>query len=129
MQKQELRAAVSLAAVFSVRMLGLFMIYPVFAAFARQLAGATPSKIGLALGIYGLSQGLLQMPFGLLSDRIRIVAIPRWGTFRLASMNSESVISRPVILTGFSRIRGRLHCGEAMEMQKSDQEEVVHRSR
>lgn len=70
MQKQELRAAVSLAAVFSVRMLGLFMIYPVFAVFARQLAGATPYKIGLALGIYGLSQGLLQMPFGLLSDRV-----------------------------------------------------------
>ncbi|HVC31308.1 MAG TPA: MFS transporter, partial [Steroidobacteraceae bacterium] len=66
----ELRASTSLAAVFAVRMLGLFMIYPVFAAFARQLAGATPYKIGLALGIYGLSQGLLQMPFGLLSDRI-----------------------------------------------------------
>ncbi|MGH8295868.1 MAG: MFS transporter [Steroidobacteraceae bacterium] len=70
MEKQELRAALSLAAVFSVRMLGLFMIYPVFAAFAGQLAGATPYKIGLALGIYGLSQGLLQMPFGLISDRI-----------------------------------------------------------
>ncbi|HET9106035.1 MAG TPA: MFS transporter [Steroidobacteraceae bacterium] len=70
MEKQELRAATSLAAVFSVRMLGLFMIYPVFAAFARHLAGATPYKIGLALGIYGLSQGLLQMPFGLLSDRL-----------------------------------------------------------
>ncbi len=69
MEKQELRASTSLAAVFSVRMLGLFMIYPVFAAFARQLTGATAYKIGLALGIYGLSQGLLQIPFGLLSDR------------------------------------------------------------
>ena len=69
MEKQEFRAAASLAAVFSVRMLGLFMIYPVFAAFAHQLAGATAYKIGLALGIYGLSQGLLQIPFGLLSDR------------------------------------------------------------
>ena len=70
MEKHELRAAVSLAAVFSVRMLGLFMIYPVFAAFARHLAGATPYKIGVALGIYGLSQGVLQIPFGALSDRI-----------------------------------------------------------
>jgi MFS family permease len=69
MQKQELRAVGSLAAVFSVRLLGLFMIYPVFADYARQLAGATPFKTGLALGIYGLSQGLLQIPFGLLSDR------------------------------------------------------------
>ena len=70
MPKHELRAATSLAAVFSVRMLGLFMIYPVFALFARGLSGATPYTIGLALGIYGLTQGLLQMPFGLLSDRL-----------------------------------------------------------
>jgi MFS family permease len=66
----DFRAAGSLAAVFSVRLLGLFMIYPVFAAYGRQLVGATPYKIGLALGIYGLSQGLLQIPFGLLSDKI-----------------------------------------------------------
>jgi MFS family permease len=70
MNKQEFRAAGSLAAVFSVRLLGLFMIYPVFAAYARDLSGATPYLIGEALGIYGLTQGLLQIPFGLLSDRI-----------------------------------------------------------
>ncbi len=70
MNRHEIRAAVSLATVFSVRLLGLFMIYPVFAAYARHLAGATPTRIGLALGAYGLSQGLLQIPFGLLSDRI-----------------------------------------------------------
>ena len=70
MEKHELRAASSLAAVFSVRMLGLFMVYPVFAAFAGHLAGATPYRIGVALGIYGLSQGALQIPFGALSDRI-----------------------------------------------------------
>ncbi len=70
MERQELRAAGALAAVFSVRLLGLFMIYPVFAAYARTLSGATPYLIGEALGIYGLTQGLLQIPFGLLSDRI-----------------------------------------------------------
>ena len=70
MDKQEFRAASSLAAVFSVRLLGLFMIYPVFAAYAGHLSGSTPFKIGLALGIYGLSQGLLQIPFGILSDRV-----------------------------------------------------------
>jgi MFS family permease len=69
MNNQEFRAAGSLAAVFSVRLLGLFMIYPVFAAYARGLTGATPYLIGEALGIYGLTQGLLQIPFGLLSDR------------------------------------------------------------
>src|SRR5580658_7014913 len=70
MDKQEFRATSSLAAVFSVRLLGLFMIYPVFADYAGHLAGATQYRTGLALGIYGLSQGLLQIPFGLLSDRI-----------------------------------------------------------
>jgi len=70
MNRQEWRAAGSLAAVFSVRLLGLFMIYPVFAAYARGLSGASPYLIGEALGIYGLTQGLLQIPFGLLSDRI-----------------------------------------------------------
>src|SRR5208282_3520044 len=70
MQRQELRAAGSLAAVFSVRLLCLFMIYPVFAAYAQNLSGANPYLIGEALGIYGLSQGLLQIPFGLLSDRV-----------------------------------------------------------
>jgi MFS family permease len=70
MEKQELRAAGSLAAVFCVRLLGLFMIYPVFAAYARNLSGANPYLIGEALGIYGLTQGLLQIPFGLLSDKV-----------------------------------------------------------
>ena len=70
MERQEFRAAGSLAAVFSVRLLGLFMIYPVFAAYARNLSGANPYLIGEALGIYGLSQGLLQIPFGLLSDKL-----------------------------------------------------------
>ena len=70
MKSQEFRAAGALAAVFSVRLLGLFMIYPVFAAYAGTLTGANPYLIGEALGIYGLTQGVLQIPFGLLSDRI-----------------------------------------------------------
>lgn len=70
MQQGELRATGALAAVFAMRLLGLFMIYPVFAGYALHLHGATPMLIGLALGAYGLTQGLLQIPFGLLSDRI-----------------------------------------------------------
>jgi MFS family permease len=69
MQPAEFRATTSLALVFSVRLLGLFMVYPVFAAYAGGLGGATPYLIGEALGIYGLTQGLLQIPFGLLSDK------------------------------------------------------------
>ncbi len=58
-----------IAALFSFRMLGLFMLIPVFTLYAGELTGATPTTIGIALGVYGLSQGLLQIPFGMLSDR------------------------------------------------------------
>jgi len=66
----ERRSSFSLAFIFALRMMGLFMIYPVFAVFAQQLRGSTPALIGLALGIYGLTQAVLQIPFGMLSDRI-----------------------------------------------------------
>ena len=70
MTSTETRAAFSLAGIFSLRMLGLFMIYPVFTFYAEHLAGSTPLTVGLALGAYGLTQALLQIPFGMLSDRI-----------------------------------------------------------
>jgi len=66
----EQRAAAGLAGIYALRMLGLFLILPVFAVQAQSLAGATPLLIGLAIGAYGLTQALLQIPFGLLSDRI-----------------------------------------------------------
>lgn len=70
MNQLERRTAFSLAAVFAVRMLGLFMILPVLPLFAKDLEHATPFLIGLTIGIYGLTQALLQIPLGLLSDRI-----------------------------------------------------------
>ena len=70
MTSSERRATIGLAGVYGFRMLGLFLILPVFAVFAVDLEGATPLLIGLAVGIYGLTQALLQIPFGLLSDRI-----------------------------------------------------------
>lgn len=66
----EKRAAVALALVFSTRMLGLFMLLPVFALYGEQLAGFSPLWIGLAIGAYGLTQAVLQIPFGWLSDKI-----------------------------------------------------------
>ena len=70
MLKTEKRAAMSLALVYALRMLGLFMILPVFSLHAHEYTGATPVLIGLAIGIYGLTQGLFQLPFGFLSDRV-----------------------------------------------------------
>jgi MFS family permease len=65
----EKKAAFSLASVFGVRMLGLFMILPVFAIYGEQLIGYSPLWIGLAIGAYGLTQALLQIPMGILSDK------------------------------------------------------------
>lgn len=66
----ERRAVLGLAALYSLRMLGLFMVLPLLAVYAAGLAGASPATIGLALGAYGLTQALLQIPLGWLSDRI-----------------------------------------------------------
>ncbi len=69
MSEQEKRASLGLAGIFSMRMLGLFMILPVMALYTEHLDGITPVLLGLSISIYGLTQALLQIPFGLMSDR------------------------------------------------------------
>jgi MFS family permease len=67
----ERRASLSLAFIYAMRMLGLFLVLPVFALEApRYPGGDDPALVGLAMGIYGLTQGLLQLPFGMASDRL-----------------------------------------------------------
>ena len=66
----ELRATWGLGTVFSLRMLGMFMVLPVLTTYGMALQGASEALIGLAIGIYGLAQAVFQIPFGLLSDRI-----------------------------------------------------------
>ncbi|MCP3678819.1 MAG: MFS transporter [Gammaproteobacteria bacterium] len=70
MSDKEWRGTLSLASIYSARMLGLFMILPVFSVYAQTLRGTSPFLIGLALGVYGLAQACLQIPFGLVSDII-----------------------------------------------------------
>ena len=65
----EKRAAVSLALIFSMRMLGLFMLMPILAIYGQELEGVSPLWIGIAIGAYGLTQALFQIPMGWLSDR------------------------------------------------------------
>ena len=69
MSSLEKRAVAALCGIFSLRMLGLFMFLPVFSVHAHAYPGHTPLLIGIAIGIYGLTQGLFQIPFGVLSDR------------------------------------------------------------
>jgi MFS family permease len=70
MTPTERRASAALASIFALRMLGLFLVLPVFALEARKYPGGEdPALLGLAMGIYGLTQGFLQLPFGIASDR------------------------------------------------------------
>jgi MFS family permease len=76
MSPLELRASLSLASLFALRMLGLFLILPVLAIHARHLPGGdSQTLVGIALGAFGLTQGILQIPYGMASDR--------WGRKRL----------------------------------------------
>ena len=70
MSRQELRSSLWLASLYAIRMLGLFLVLPVFALHARQLPGGDdPAWVGFAFGAYGLTQALLQIPYGAASDR------------------------------------------------------------
>jgi MFS family permease len=79
MTRTEIRASSSLASIFALRMLGLFLILPVFAVHARTLPGGdNATLVGLAMGIYGLTQSFGQIPFGVASDkygRKRVIVI------------------------------------------------------
>ncbi|MDX1452184.1 MAG: MFS transporter [Oleiphilaceae bacterium] len=69
MTPSERKSVLSLAMLYAMRMLGLFMVLPVFVLYGQDLEAATPELLGLAIGAYGLSQALLQIPYGSLSDR------------------------------------------------------------
>ncbi|MBX2868560.1 MAG: MFS transporter [Acidiferrobacterales bacterium] len=78
MNSAELRAILALSAISSLRIFGLFLLLPVLAIYAAEYPDSSPFTIGLALGIYGLTQAILQIPFGLMSDRIgrkRVITI------------------------------------------------------
>ena len=66
----ERRAVATLAVIYAVRMLGLFLLLPVLALYAGAMPGGTPLMAGLAVGAYGLAQALMQIPFGVWSDRL-----------------------------------------------------------
>ncbi|MEB0206251.1 MFS transporter [Pseudomonas sp. CCC3.1] len=96
MSGSETRAASGLALVFAFRMLGMFMVLPVLATYGMDLAGATPALIGLAIGAYGLTQAIFQIPFGIISDRIGRRPVIYLGliVFALGSVlaaNSDSI--------------------------------------
>jgi MFS family permease len=99
----ERRASVSLALIFALRMLGLFLVLPVFALEAAKYPGGSdPVMVGLAMGIYGLTQGLLQIPFGMASDRLgrKRVIIIGLVIFAAGSLLAAAATTLPWLLAG-----------------------------
>lgn len=111
MNSLERRSVSALALVYAMRMVGLFMVMPVFVLLGDDLEGATPALIGLAIGIYGLGQAVFQIPFGMLSDRFgrkRMIYIGlvlfAMGSLLAASADSIYVVIAGRILQGAGAI-------------------------
>lgn len=103
MTRTELRASGSLASIFALRMLGLFLVLPVFALEARKYPGGDdPALIGLAMGIYGLTQAMLQIPLGVASDRLGRKRVIIFGLliFALGSLVAGSADTLMGVLAG-----------------------------
>jgi MFS family permease len=103
MTPTELRASVGLASIFGLRMLGMFLILPVFALYAEHLpGGSNHTMIGLALGAYGLTQALLQLPFGIASDKFGRKRVIYFGLalFAIGSFIAASATTIEGIILG-----------------------------
>jgi MFS family permease len=99
----ERRSSFSLAAIYAMRMLGLFLVLPVFALEAPKYPGGDdPARVGLAMGIYGLTQGLLQLPFGMASDRLGRKRVIIFGllVFAAGSLLAAVATSLSVLIAG-----------------------------
>ncbi len=126
----ERKATFSLAAIYALRMLGLFMILPVLSLFAEQLEGSTPLLIGLAISIYGLTQALLQIPFGLMSDRFGRKKIIIIGLILFASGSIIAAVSNTIYGILFGRaLQGSGAIAAAIMALVADLTQEAHRTK
>jgi len=111
----ERRATFSLASIFALRMLGLFLVLPVFALEARKLPGGDDVQlVGLAMGVYGLTQGILQIPFGTASDRFGRKRVMVHGTGHFCHRQCRGGVGADAGLAGGGACGagcGRYFCG------------------
>ncbi len=130
MTAMEKRATLSLASIYALRMLGLFMILPVLSLFAEQMEGATPMLIGLAISVYGLTQAVLQIPFGLLSDRFGRKKIIVIGLILFSAGSVVAAVSTSIygVLIGRA-IQGSGAIAAAIMALVADLTQEVHRTK
>ena len=103
MSALELRASAALASVFGLRLFGMFVILPVFAIYAETLPGGSSlTLVGIAIGVYGLTQAILQIPFGWWSDRIGRKPVIYWGLilFAVGSFIAAAAPNIYVVIAG-----------------------------
>jgi MFS family permease len=127
----ERRASSTLASIYGLRMLGLFLVLPVFALYARTLPGGTSHRlVGLALGIYGLTQALLQIPFGLASDRWGRKPVMMLGLliFALGSFLAGLAHTLPLIILGRA-VQGAGAISAAISAMIADATREQHRTK
>jgi predicted MFS family arabinose efflux permease len=130
MTSLEKRATLSLSSIYALRMLGLFMILPVLSLFSEQMEGATPFLVGLAISVYGLTQAILQIPFGLLSDRFGRKKIIIIGLILFATGSFVAAVSTTIygVLIGRA-IQGSGAIAAAIMALVADLTQEVHRTK
>lgn len=131
MTSAEKRAASGLAAIFGLRMLGMFLILPVFALYAEHLpGGANHTLVGLTLGMYGLTQALLMIPFGMASDRIGRKKVIIFGLILFAIGSFVAASASDIYWTIFGRaIQGSGAISAAITAMLADLTREEHRTK
>jgi MFS family permease len=127
---RERQAGVFLSLIYAFRMLGFFMIMPVFVLYAEVLPGSTPFLMGLALGIYGLTQAIFQIPYGMLSDRLGRKPVIAVGllVFAIGSLVAASAESIHGIIAGRA-LQGAGAIAAALMALAADLSREEHRMR
>jgi MFS family permease len=131
MTRAEKRAATGLAAIFGLRMLGMFLILPVFALYAEHLpGGANHTLVGLALGMYGLTQAILMIPFGMASDRIGRKKVIIFGLVVFALGSFVAATASDIYWTIFGRaLQGAGAISAAVTAMLADLTREEHRTK
>jgi len=131
MTRDEKRAASGLAAIFGLRMLGMFLILPVFALYAEHLPGGNNhTLVGLTLGMYGLTQAILMIPFGMASDRIGRKKVIIFGLILFAIGSFVAATASDIYWTIFGRaIQGAGAISAAITAMLADLTREEHRTK